>query len=122
MRLQLYFFIIFFSFLSCNGPVKVNKTEKINNDSIFSDALREKITLKSFPENFFKLNGIDDWDSFEKFQNSVNGIAKLNPKSLAVRNLSIGNVVPAKAADPSGHSFNLLKQSKNLNLSLFIIS
>ena len=84
MRLQLYFFIIFFSFLSCNGLVKVNKTEKINNDSIFSDALKEKITLKSFPENFFKLNGIDDWDNFERFQNSVNGIPKLNPKSLDV--------------------------------------
>ena len=84
MRLQLYFFVIFFSFLSCNSTVKVDKTEKINNNSIFSDALKEKITLKSFPKNFFKLNGIDDWDSFERFQNSVNGIPKLNPKSLDV--------------------------------------
>ena len=84
MRLQLYFFVICFSFLSCNSTVKVDKTEKINNDSIFSDALNKKITLKSFPENFFKLNGIDDWDSFERFQNSVNVIPKLNPKSLDV--------------------------------------
>ena len=55
-----------------------------NNDSIFSIALKEKITLKSFPENFFKLNGIDDWDSFERFQSSVEGMSKMNPKSLDV--------------------------------------
>tara|TARA_B100001250_G_scaffold175497_1_gene150920 strand:- start:139 stop:558 length:420 start_codon:yes stop_codon:yes gene_type:complete len=61
----------------------MGKIEK-NNDSIFSIALKEKITLKSFPKNFFKLNGIDDWDSFERFQSSVEGMSKMNPKSLDV--------------------------------------
>ena len=74
---------MFFSFFSCRGPVKIDKIEK-NNDSIFSIALKEKITLKSFPENFFKSNGIDDWDSFERFQSSVEGMSKMNPKSLDV--------------------------------------
>ena len=46
--------------------------------------IEEKITLKSFPENFFKSNGIDDWDSFERFQSSVEGMSKMNPKSLDV--------------------------------------
>ena len=57
MKFQLHIFILFFSFFSCRGPVKIHKIEK-NNDSIFSIALKEKITLKSFPENFFKSNGI----------------------------------------------------------------
>ena len=83
MKFQLHIFILFFSFFSCRGPVKIDKIEK-NNDSIFSIALKEKITLKSFPENFFKLNGIDDWDSFERFQSSVEGMSKMNPKSLDV--------------------------------------
>ena len=83
MRVQLCFFVIFFSFFSCRGPVKLNKPEN-NNDSIFSNALKEEIILKSFPENFFELNGIDDWDSFERFQSSVKGMAKMNPKSLDV--------------------------------------
>ena len=83
MKFQLYIFILFFSFFSCRGPVKIDKIEK-NNDSIFSIALKEKITLKSFPENFFKSNGIDDWDSFERFQSSVEGMSKMNPKSLDV--------------------------------------
>ena len=83
MKFQLHIFILFFSFFSCRGPVKIDKTEK-NNDSIFSIALKEKIILKSFPENFFKLNGIDDWDSFERFQSSVEGMSKMNPKSLDV--------------------------------------
>ncbi len=83
MKFQLHIFILFFSFFSCKGPVKIDKIEK-NNDSIFSIALKEKITLKSFPENFFKLNGIDDWDSFERFQSSVEGMSKMNPKSLDV--------------------------------------
>lgn len=83
MKFQLHIFILFFSFFSCRGPVKIDKIEK-NNDSIFSIALKEKITLKSFPENFFKSNGIDDWDSFERFQSSVEGMSKMNPKSLDV--------------------------------------
>jgi len=83
MKFQLHVFILFFSFFSCRGPVKIDKIEK-NNDSIFSIALKEKITLKSFPENFFKSNGIDDWDSFERFQSSVEGMSKMNPKSLDV--------------------------------------
>ena len=83
MKFQLHVFILFFSFFSCRGPVKIDKIEK-NNDSIFSIALKEKITLKSFPKNFFKLNGIDDWDSFERFQSSVEGMSKMNPKSLDV--------------------------------------
>ena len=83
MKFQLHIFILFFSFFSCRGPVKIDKIEK-NNDSIFSIALKEKIILKSFPENFFKLNGIDDWDSFERFQSSVEGMSKMNPKSLDV--------------------------------------
>lgn len=83
MKFQLHIFILFFSFFSCKGPVKIDKIEK-NNDSIFSIALKEKITLKSFPENFFKSNGIDDWDSFERFQSSVEGMSKMNPKSLDV--------------------------------------
>jgi len=83
MKFQLHIFILFFSFFSCRGPVKIHKIEK-NNDSIFSIALKEKITLKSFPENFFKSNGIDDWDSFERFQSSVEGMSKMNPKSLDV--------------------------------------
>tara|TARA_B100001778_G_scaffold288682_1_gene257156 strand:+ start:604 stop:1089 length:486 start_codon:yes stop_codon:yes gene_type:complete len=83
MKFQLHVFILFFSFFSCRGPVKIDKIEK-NNDSIFSIALKEKIILKSFPENFFKLNGIDDWDSFERFQSSVEGMSKMNPKSLDV--------------------------------------
>ena len=83
MKFQLHIFILFFSFFSCRGPVKMDKIEK-NNDSIFSIALKEKITLKSFPENFFKSNGIDDWDSFERFQSSVEGMSKMNPKSLDV--------------------------------------
>lgn len=83
MKFQLHIFILFFSFFSCRGPVKMDKIEK-NNDSIFSIALKEKITLKSFPENFFKLNGIDEWDSFERFQSSVEGMSKMNPKSLDV--------------------------------------
>ena len=83
MKFQLLLFIIFFSLFSCRAPVKMDKIEK-NNDSIFSIALKEKITLKSFPENFFKLNGIDDWDSFERFQSSVEGMSKMNPKSLDV--------------------------------------
>ena len=83
MKFQLHLFIIFFSLFSCRAPVKMDKIEK-NNDSIFSIALKEKITLKSFPENFFKLNGIDDWDSFERFQSSVEGMSKMNPKSLDV--------------------------------------
>ena len=83
MKFQLHIFILFFSFFSCRGPVKIDKIEK-NNDSIFSIALKEKITLKSFPENFFKLNDIDDWDSFERFQSSVEGMSKMNPKSLDV--------------------------------------
>ena len=83
MRVQLCFFVIFFSFFSCRGPVKLNKPEN-NNDSIFSNALKEEIILKSFPENFFELNGIDDWDSFERFQSSVKGMSKMNPKSLDV--------------------------------------
>ena len=53
MKFQLHIFILFFSFFSCRGPVKIDKIEK-NIDSIFSIALKEKITLKSFPENFFK--------------------------------------------------------------------
>ena len=61
----------------------MDKIEK-NNDSIFSIALKEKINLKSFPENFFKSNGIDDWDSFKRFQSSVEGMSKMNPKSLDV--------------------------------------
>ena len=83
MKFHLHIFILFFSFFSCRGPVKIDKIEK-NNDSIFSIALKEKITLKSFPENFFKSNGIDDWDSFERFQSSVEGMSKMNPKSLDV--------------------------------------
>ncbi len=83
MRLQLCFFVICFSFFSCRGPVKLNKPEN-NNDSIFSKALKEKINLKSFPKKFFELNGIDNWDSFERFQSSVEGMAKMNPKSLDV--------------------------------------
>ena len=83
MKFQLHIFILFFSFFSCRGPVKIDKIEK-NNDSIFSIALKEKIILKSFPENFFKSNGIDDWDSFERFQSSVEGMSKMNPKSLDV--------------------------------------
>ena len=83
MKFQLHIFILFFSFFSCKGPVKIDKIEN-NNDSIFSNALNEKITLKSFPENFFKSNGIDDWDSFERFQSSVEGMSKMNPKSLDV--------------------------------------
>ncbi len=83
MKFQLHIFILFFSFFSCRGPVNMGKIEK-NNDSIFSIALKEKITLKSFPKNFFKLNGIDDWDSFERFQSSVEGMSKMNPKSLDV--------------------------------------
>ncbi len=83
MKFQLHIFILFFSFFSCKGPVKIDKIEK-NNDSIFSIALKEKIILKSFPENFFKSNGIDDWDSFERFQSSVEGMSKMNPKSLDV--------------------------------------
>tara|TARA_Y100000768_G_scaffold80386_1_gene57208 strand:- start:129 stop:614 length:486 start_codon:yes stop_codon:yes gene_type:complete len=83
MKFQLHIFILFFSFFSCKGPVKIDKIEN-NNDSIFSNALNEKITLKSFPENFFKLNDIDDWDSFERFQSSVEGMSKMNPKSLDV--------------------------------------
>ena len=83
MKFQLHIFILFFSFFSCRGPVKIDKIEK-NNDSIFSIALKEKITLKSFPENFFKSNGIDDWDSFKRFQSSVEGMSKMNPKSLDV--------------------------------------
>ena len=83
MKFQLHIFILFFSFFSCKGPVKIDKIEN-NNDSIFSNALNEKITIKSFPENFFKLNDIDDWDSFERFQSSVEGMSKMNPKSLDV--------------------------------------
>ena len=83
MKFQLHIFILFFSFFSCRGPVKIDKIEK-NNDSIFSIALKEKIILKSFPDNFFKVNGIDDWDSFERFQSSVEGMSKMNPKSLDV--------------------------------------
>ena len=83
MKFQLHIFIMFFSFFSCREPVNIDKIEN-NNDSIFSIALKEKITLKSFPENFFKSNGIDDWDSFERFQSSVEGMSKMNPKSLDV--------------------------------------
>ena len=83
MKFQLHIFIMVFLFLSCREPVNMDKIEN-NNDSIFSKALKEKITLKSFPENFFKLNGIDDWDSFERFQSSVEGMSKMNPKSLDV--------------------------------------
>tara|TARA_B100001250_G_scaffold403464_1_gene418048 strand:+ start:651 stop:1109 length:459 start_codon:yes stop_codon:yes gene_type:complete len=72
-----------FLLFSCKGPVKTDKIKK-NKDSIFSNALKEKIILKSFPDNFFKVNGIDDWDSFERFQSSVEGMSKMNPKSLDV--------------------------------------
>ena len=30
------------------------------------------------------MNGIEDWDNFVRFQNSVEGMAKMNPKSLDV--------------------------------------
>ena len=83
MKIQLHLFIMVFSLFSCKGPVKTDKIKK-NKDSIFSNALKEKIILKSFPDNFFKLNGIDDWDSFERFQSSVEGMSKMNPKSLDV--------------------------------------
>ena len=83
MKFQLHLFIMVFLLFSCKGPVKTDKIKK-NKDSIFSNALKEKIILKSFPDNFFKLNGIDDWDSFERFQSSVEGMSKMNPKSLDV--------------------------------------
>ena len=83
MKFQLHIFIMVFLFFSCRESVNMDKIEN-NNDSIFSKALKEKITLKSFPENFFKSNGIDDWDSFERFQSSVEGMSKMNPKSLDV--------------------------------------
>ena len=83
MKFQLHLFIMVFSLFSCKGPVKTGKIEK-NKDSIFINALKEKIILKSFPDNFFKVNGIDDWDSFERLQSSVEGMSKMNPKSLDV--------------------------------------
>ena len=83
MKFQFPLFIMFFLLFSCKGPVKTDKIKK-NKDSIFSNALKEKIILKSFPDNFFKVNGIDDWDSFERFQSSVEGMSKMNPKSLDV--------------------------------------
>jgi len=83
MKFQLHLFIMVFLLFSCRGPVKTDKIKK-NNDSIFFNALKEKIILKSFPDNFFKVNGIDDWDSFERFQSSVEGMSKMNPKSLDV--------------------------------------
>jgi len=85
MKVELCFFIILFSFFSCKGPGKRNIIDiKINNDSIFSSVLKEKVTLKTFPDNFFELNGIDEWDSFENFQDTVEGISELNPNSLDV--------------------------------------
>ena len=83
MKFQLHLFIMVFLLFSCKGPVKTDKIKK-NKDSIFSNALKEKNILKSFPDNFFKVNGIDDWDSFERFQSSVEGMSKMNPKSLDV--------------------------------------
>ncbi len=83
MKFQLHLFIMVFLLFSCKGPVKTDKIEK-NKDSIFSNALKEKNILKSFPDNFLKVNGIDDWDSFERFQSSVEGMSKMNPKSLDV--------------------------------------
>ena len=45
-------------------------------------------------------------------------VGSLNPNASDVMNLSMGYVVPARAAAPRGHLFILLNASKNLSASL----
>ena len=56
------------------------------------------------PDDYIKNNGLENFNNLD------------------VKFLSIGNDVPANAAEPKGHSFNLLIQSANLDLSLPVIS
>ena len=68
----------------------------------------------------------DEWDELAKSLSETASILLdigLSKPSLSdVKNRSIGNEVPAKAADPNGHSFNLFFASVNLSLSLSNIS
>ena len=76
-------FLILLNF-SCKKNIEIKESLIITNGIIEPSSLNKNKNLSSLPEDFLNQNGIDDWESFKEFQDTIENISKLNPNGLGV--------------------------------------
>ena len=76
-------FLILLNFLFKKN-IEIKESLIITNGIIEPSSLNKNKNLSSLPEDFLNQNGIDDWESFKEFQDTIENISKLNPNGLGV--------------------------------------